>query len=169
MKPSSTVQAGPVMSDDQAAHLAALTAAAAEDGEQQQATEEAQAQDFTVALSDEIAGIAGALLAALSPAFPSLKTIYTEQTTKAAAGALAAVCQKHGWLQGGLMGEYAEEITALMICGPLALATARGIKADIAAMKKDAKPEAAPALAMPEDRTSTEPADKLPPLDLRAG
>lgn len=120
----------------------------------------APAVDPAEAMAGEIAGLLGALVGVLSPAFPCLPTIYTEQSIGAASASFAAVCVKRGWLTGGIMGEYGEEIAALIVCGPLAVATFQGVKGDLARLKKktpaapaalDAGPpaEAAPAFAGP--------------------
>lgn len=154
MRPAAKVDA---MAEDQAAEFAALNAAAI-DGGSPAAT--APEPEPAASLAAELDGIAGALLAAVGPMFPSVKAIYSEEVTAGAAAAIAAVCQKHGWLSGGLMGEYAEEITALVICGPLAVATVQAVKADLAAMKPAAK--LAPVVAVPPattlDADSTGPA-----------
>lgn len=126
-----------VLSEDQAAEHRALTDGAAGAVVPGAVAEVSPADGLAV----ELVGIAGALLAAAAPMFPSVKAIYTDEVTKAAAASIAAVCVKHGWLSGGLMGEYAEEMMALMVCGPLALATVQAVKSDLAAMKK---PTAAP-------------------------
>ena len=150
------------MADDQAAELAALEAAAAMSAEQLAggAGEPAAAQ--APDLGDEIAGILMAVATVLAPALPSLKTLYTPETTGAAGAALAALCRKHGWLDGGLMGEYAEEVTAAMVCGPLAVATWQGVKADMAALKAkhasaQSLPGAVPPGLTPEPEKAEEP------------
>lgn len=130
------------LSDDQAAEFAALQAGAVDGAPGAPAAPDV-APD--ISLASEFVGIAGALLAALGPVFPSVRAIYTEDVTKAAAASLAGVCVKHGWLSGGLMGEYAEEMTALMVCGPLAFATVQAVKSDLAA-KAPPAPGAAPAV-----------------------
>lgn len=101
------------------------------------------------AMAGELAGLLGALVGVLSPAFPSLAAIYTEQSIGAASQAVAAVCAKRGWLSGGIMGEYGEEITALIVCGPLAVATYQGVKGDLAKMQAARHP-APPAAIAPE-------------------
>jgi hypothetical protein len=127
---------------EQAADLAALQAAAAgsEAGQLEAGPEESPRLD----LAQEITGLASVAVATLGPVFPSLKTIYTPEVTQAAAAAIAAVCEKHGWMQGGMMGKWGEEIACLAIIGPLAWQTSQGIKADLAAREKDkpTKPEA---------------------------
>ena len=66
----------------------------------------------------------------------------------AAAQAIAAVCNKHGWMQGGMMGRWGEEIACVAILGPLALQTVKGVKADLAAREKD-KPKPPEQIAGP--------------------
>lgn len=122
---------GPAMAEDQAQELAALTADAgsvAEVGEPEQ-----QARPV---LAEELKGLVLAFVAMASPMLPSLRRIYTEETTAAAAQAVAAVCDKHGWLQGGLMGDYGVEISAAVVLVPLAIATRAGIIEDLNAAKK---------------------------------
>lgn len=131
-------------SAEQAADLRALEAAASADPAAQA---QAQAEDQAAAdaaqagadLAAELGALVRAAVAALSPAFPSLATIYTDATIPAAAGAVAAVCNKHGWLQGGVFGKWGEEIAALAIVGPLAVATVQGVRGDIAARKPKAQ------------------------------
>lgn len=91
-------------------------------------------------LADEIGGLVRTVVAILAPMLPSLTSIYTEPTIDAASGAVAKVCEKHGWLGGGIFGEFGEEITCAMILAPLAIQTNAGIRADLAALK--AKQEA---------------------------
>lgn len=121
-------------SAEQAAELAALQALAGpvpgqEEGEGEGEQEAAIVPD----LAQEIEGLVQAAVGMLAPLFPSLQGIYTPEATKAAAAATAAVCSKHGWMQGGMMGRWGEEITCAIIVGPLAFATYHGVKADIAA------------------------------------
>lgn len=92
-------------------------------------------------LAQEIAGLVSVAVATLSPIFPSLKGIYTDETTAAASNAIAVVCKKHGWLSGGMMGNYGEEIACLAIVGPLAFATYQGVQSDLEAKRATAKVE----------------------------
>lgn len=141
MKPSNTetqeVERA-ITNSEQAADLAALQGMAAPAPGEGQDTQEQQHQGPD--LATELEGLITGVVAVLSPMFPSLKETYTDTTTKAAAGAVAAVCTKHGWLGGGVFGEWGEEIAAAAIVGPLAFATYQGIKSDIAARTPD-KPE----------------------------
>lgn len=122
---------------EQAAELAALEAqAGAEVAPQVQGEAAPVAHD----LAAEIKALTLAFVGMAAPILPSLPTIYTEEATAAAAGAVASVCNKHGWMQGGLMGDYGEEIAAAVVLLPLALATYRGVSGDIAAMKKKPGP-----------------------------
>jgi hypothetical protein len=151
MKPSNTdtQEIEKQLSSEQGADLAALMKSAGE-GAPAPGEPETAPEPIRPDLQTEIAGLLKVAVATLGPLFPSIKDIYTDQTIGAASGAVAAVCEKRGWLQGGLMGEWAEEITALAVVGPLAFATYQGVKADIAA--REPKKESAPAaLAAPAD------------------
>lgn len=148
-----TTEAPTTTEPEQAADLAALQAAAAgTEAEAGLATTDT-GEPPRVDLATEIAGLASVAVATLGPMFPSIKSIYTPEVTQAAAQAIAAVCNKHGWMQGGMLGEWGEEIACLAIVGPLALQTVKGVKADIAAREKDqpAPPEriAAPVMGEP--------------------
>jgi len=127
---------------EQAADLAALQAAAA--GSEEQGTQTAEPEALRLDLAQEITGLASVAVATMGPMFPSIKTIYTQQVIETAAQAVAAVCNKHGWMQGGMMGKWGEEIACAAIIGPLAWQTHQGIKADLAAREKEkpTKPEA---------------------------
>lgn len=113
-----------------------------------------------VDLAGELAGLLLTVSAVLKPALPSLEKIYTEEKCASAGAALAAVCNKRGWLQGGVVGGYGEELAALAVVGPMAIATYAGVKADMAAHKE--KPAA---LA---DSTGTGPATppELTPVNM---
>lgn len=127
------------MSDEQAADLAALAAAAQEaPGPAAQAEAEAQAES-NAGLGEEIAGLLRAFAIIAKPILPSLEEIYTEQTAAAVGEAVARVCVKHGWLAGGVMGGWGEEIAAAVVVLPVAVATYQGIGKDIDAKRQGAK------------------------------
>lgn len=132
----------PAMTPEQAADFAALQAGAV-----QQETEAAalSAEPAGPDLAGEIAGLVLAFVAIAKPILPSLEGIYTPEVTAAAAGAVATVCQKHGWLAGGMMGEWGEEIAAAVVLVPLGIATARGVRGDLEAANNKAS-ETRPAL-----------------------
>ncbi|CDN87496.1 hypothetical protein [Hydrogenophaga intermedia] len=123
-------------SDEQAADLAALEAAAGQGGAPGQALATQEQEPKGPTLQEEIAGLMGMVVAVLSPALPSLKTIYTPEAIGAASGAIGALCEKHGWLGDGLMGQYGAEIACVAVVGPLAWATYNGVSADLAEWKK---------------------------------
>lgn len=126
----------PAMSGEQAADFAALKAAVIDDAAP--GTNIDAGQEQRPELATEFKALILMAAGALSPAFPSLAEIYTEQTATAAAHAAASVCNKHGWLAGGVGGKWAEEIAAGAILLPLAWATYHGVQNDIAKRKKDA-------------------------------
>lgn len=128
------------MPSEQAAELAALEAAAGEGAQAAQVKEAEQAAGPRVDLATELRALVGMFVGLVAPVFPSLPKIYTAETTEAAALAVAAVCNKHGWMQGGIMGDFAEEIAAAAVLAPLALATYQGVRADVAAARKGPNP-----------------------------
>lgn len=127
----------PSVSAEQAADFAALQAAAA--GAPPVPGTEPEPQDNGPDLAREIEGLVSVAVVTLTPLFPSLKETYTPEITKAAAGAIAAVCVKHGWMQGGMMGEWGEEIACVAIVGPLGFSTWNGIRQDLETRTKTAK------------------------------
>lgn len=134
------------MEPEQAAELNALKGLVAA---QEVETDKEQAQEPDVkqiALAAEIGGLLVMMAGVASPMFPSLEQIYTPEVCEKVGNALEPVCIKHGWLQGGIGGEYKEEIMALCVMAPLAFATYKGIQGDIAAKQPAKQIEAA---AMP--------------------
>lgn len=127
----------PAMSAEQAADFAALQASAA--GAPPVPGAEPPAQEVGPDLAKELSGLVTVAVVTLSPLFPSLKDTYTPEVTQAAAGAIAAVCEKHGWLSGGMMGEWGEEIACAAIVGPLAFSTYQGIRVDLEARARTVK------------------------------
>lgn len=125
---------------EQAADLAALESMA---GEGAQPVGEVAAVPEVPDLAGELGGAITMAVGMLGPMFPSVQGIYTPEVITAVSGSVAAVCEKHGWLQDGLMGRYGEEIACVAVVGPVAFATYKGIQADIAA-RKPAQPVAAP-------------------------
>lgn len=107
----------------------------------------APAPDGTAALiagtAAEVSGLVGILAGVFAPAFPSLATLYTPEVVARVGQAVAPVFVKRGWTIGG---KYGEEMAALAVVAPLALATFHGIKADLAA-RAPAPPKDAKALA----------------------
>lgn len=70
--------------------------------------------------------------------YPSLETIYDEQARAAIAMTVGPVLTKHGIDLGDVGGRYREEIAMVVVCGPIAMATYQGIKADVEAREKRA-------------------------------
>lgn len=97
--------------------------------------EQAAIETQVPTLANEIEGLIQIVVNILKPVLPSLPAVYTETQTKMASEAIADVCNKHGFLQGGLMGKYAEEIACLAICAPLGYATYEAVQRDLAANK----------------------------------
>jgi hypothetical protein len=115
------------MSDEQRADFSALRAGAAEEMAHPGQEQDIQGPD----LAGEITGLVLMLVAVANPMFPSLSGIYTKEATAQAAAAIAALCRKHGWLQGGLAQGHGEEVAAAIVLLPLAWATYSGVKGDL--------------------------------------
>lgn len=92
---------------------------------------EAVALDQTQQNAQQIHMVLSLAVPMLVPMFPSLEAIYTDEQNMIVGAALAPVLTKYGITLGGLSDK--PEIAALLVIGPLALATYKGVKADIAA------------------------------------
>lgn len=138
----------PTQSAEQAADFAALQAAANEASAGPPVAGDVAAVP-NLDLATELEGLIKVAVATLAPMFPSLRETYTPEVTTAAASAIAAVCNKHGWMQGGMFGEWGEEIACAAIVGPLALTTYQGISHDMAAAKARAKKTDAERISAP--------------------
>lgn len=139
---------GPVtLPDEQRAELAALEAVAAGQAGLVAAVTEPEPAAPAVDLAGELRAMIALFVGMVGLVFPSLPKIYTPEATTAASEAVASVCVKHGWLSGGLMGDWGEEIAAAVVLAPLALATYQGIRADISAAKKPGVPDTGGAAA----------------------
>lgn len=124
------------MSAEQSADLNALKYSAQQSTQamqELQAGQEPEPEPQGPTLAEEVSGMLTLLVGMLGPIFPSLAAIYTEQVIQSVGVAVQPVCDKHGWLQGGIGGKYGEEIMALVVLAPLTYATYSGITADIAA------------------------------------
>lgn len=125
------------LDSEHAGSLAELLAGAAVEDQmaQQQTTQVAQAAAQACAdLGNELNGLITTLVMVAGPLFPSLKDVYTPEVTAAAAGSIAAVCAKHGWLQDGVMGQWGPEISAAVVLLPLGFSTYKAVSNDLAVM-----------------------------------
>ena len=130
-------------------HVAAVADFLAGEAPEPGANPEPEASAPAVDLRAEIGDALGAVAGMLAPALPSIGKLYTPDTCARVGDALGAVCEKHGWFSGGLLGENSVEIKAALVVVPLAVATYVGVKADMAAMDKAPPPAAAPAAPTP--------------------
>lgn len=143
---------------------ALLMQADALDGEAAAAGPEAmmaqQQQAEAVMLTDQNTGQVRMILALAVPLlgklYPSLVDIYTDPTCDQVAGTLGPVLTKYGVNLGDLGSQWGEEIAAVLVCGPIAVATYQGIKADVQARVEQApKAVASPQPQRVETRTET--------------
>ena len=68
----------------------------------------------------------------LGKLYPCIEDIYTDPTCEQISAVIGPVLTKYGINLGDLGGKWGEEIAAIMVCGPIAFATYKGILADIA-------------------------------------
>lgn len=130
------------MSDGQNTELAALGAQAGMlDAElsstgpeaivaQQEAEQSAEQQNVNTGQVRMILALAVPILGKL---YPSIADIYTDPTCDQVATVLGPVLTKYGVDLGDLGSKWGPEIAAAMVCGPLAVATYKGVMFDIAA------------------------------------
>jgi hypothetical protein len=98
-----------------------------------------------------------AVVASMRHAFPSLAAIYTPQTCDELANAWAPILERHDID----LGKFMIYVTAAGITIPVAVSTARAIKADIRSAKT-ARPAPAPQAASPEPTASAPAASPEP-------
>lgn len=131
--------------DERAAGLSALMAEVEQPQTPGQGQGEGQGQGAeiepqAVPLSVEIADAITASVALLSPMFPTLEKVYTEQTVQRLSVATERVCVKRGWLQNGLFGGASDELMLAAVAVPVALSTWSAIRADLVAAHVEARP-----------------------------
>lgn len=97
------------------------------------AQEEAQAASLADTNGRAVAAILEMASPMIAPLYPSVAAVYTQETCAQVGAALGPVMAKYGIDLGEWGGRYKEEITALFVCVPVALATLKAIKADVAA------------------------------------
>jgi hypothetical protein len=100
---------------------------------QMEAQEEAAALGLAEENGQAVGMILGMAVPLLGRMYPSLLTVYTEEACGMVAASLGPVLAKYNVNLRDYGGAYKEEIGALFVCVPIALATVAGIKADIAA------------------------------------
>jgi len=77
--------------------------------------------------------------------YPALATVYTERRKERLARAMHAVASKYGWTLAGLFLRFRQEITLLIVAGPIVRDTRKVLAAGRAvAEQPPAKPSAAP-------------------------
>jgi hypothetical protein len=103
--------------------------------------DEQEKQVIALGLAEEIEAAIDLVVSLTSPIFPSIRGVYGPATNKAVGASVAALCAKHGWLQGGLMAGYAEELACFAIVAPVAYGTVKAVKTDLAQMQKTVKNE----------------------------
>lgn len=130
----------PAMNPEQAADLAALEAMAAPPpGISGDAAAAPAAPPGRPELQAELQALFTLAAQTIGTIYPSVKETCNPPAIDALAAVWAAVCNKRGWLAGGIGGEYAEELAAAAVTLPLGFGIYKGIQADIAARARAEK------------------------------
>ena len=79
-----------------------------------------------VDLAGELEGLGGLVVLVMSKRWPWVMSVWSPSDVSQIAVAMAAVCEKHGWLAGGVGGG-PEMMLALALAGPV-IATAAKLK-----------------------------------------
>lgn len=133
------------MADAENNELAALAAQAGLlDGEQAAngpeamvaQAEAAQAVEQQNANTGQVRMILALAVPLLGKLYPCIEDIYDDTTCDQVAGTLGPVLTKYGIDLGDMGTKWGPEIAAVMVCGPVAFATYKGIMADIASRAK---------------------------------
>lgn len=98
-----------------------------------QAQQEAEAMTLADSNGRAVAAVLEMASPMIAPLYPSVAAVYTPEVCANVGGALGPVMAKYGIDLGEWGGRYKEEITALFVCVPVALATMKALKADVAA------------------------------------
>lgn len=130
------------MSDGQNTELAALAAQANMLDAELTATgpeaiiaeqEAAQVVEQESGNTREVRMILAMAVPLLGQLFPSIADIYTDPTCDQVATVLGPVLTKYNINLGDMSSKWGPEIAAAVVCGPLAVATYKGIQFDLAA------------------------------------
>lgn len=133
--PDDVIDDGAQPGDELAADLRELQSMASLDPGAQPLPGEPEAAPRAT-LDQEIAGALMLIAGVIKPFLPTVAKIYSEETCAAVGAAVAPVCEKHGWLSGGVGGEYGEELMCLVVVGPMAYATYVAASGDLARLKE---------------------------------
>jgi hypothetical protein len=102
-----------------------------------EAMQQAQEMQIVVSMAEQnasaVAGVLSLAIPLIAPLYPSLEGIYTPEVCERVAASLGPLLAKYGVNMEDMGGKYREEIAAAFICGPIAVATYKGIKADVEA------------------------------------
>ena len=140
------------MNPEQAADLAALEAMATPASTPGQPSDAPTLQPGRPELQAELQALFTLAAQTIGTVYPSVKQTCDQPAIDALAAVWAAVCNKRGWLMGGIGGEYAEELAAAAVTLPLGFGIYKGIQADIASRKRvEKKTDAIDAPAMPAE------------------
>ncbi len=91
---------------------------------------------------EDIIGMLRLAVEILSPMFPSLRQVYTDETMHSIAAVAVPLADKHGFSLSNVFGRFQEEIQFAFVVVPVALATYQAVKHDVLQRDIDARMEA---------------------------
>jgi hypothetical protein len=145
MEHDDDTNAAPAMSEEQAAELRRLQLTAGEPNAEMAALEQAEADKAAAEQAAQVDQNSQAIrmgldiaIPFLSRLYPSLAEVYDDGARGAVAMTVGPVLSKYGIDLGDVGGRYREEIAMAVVCGPIAMATYAGMKADIEARERRA-------------------------------
>lgn len=125
----------------------------------------AQAEAEVVSLVENNARAVSAVLEMagplIEPLYPRVAAVYSPMTCMAIGAALGPVLAKYNIDLGEWGGKYKEELTAAFVCVPIAMATVKALKEDVAESQKDqpGTPALTEAVAEPKPAKGLKPGD----------
>lgn len=97
----------------------------------------------------------------IGPLYPRVAAVYTPEACEGVGMALGPLLAKYGIDLGEWGGKYKEELTAAFVCVPIAIATVKALKEDVAESQKaqSSAPALAEAVAEPKPKQGLKPGD----------
>jgi hypothetical protein len=122
---------------------------------------EAQALSLIETNGQTMAGVLKMGATMIGPLYPRVAAVYTPEVCQSVGMALGPLMAKYGIDLGEWGGKYKEELTAAFVCVPIAMATVKALKEDVAESQKEkpGAPAIAEAVADQKQPTALKPGD----------
>ncbi|MYM67297.1 hypothetical protein GTP45_10690 [Pseudoduganella sp. FT55W] len=122
---------------------------------------EAQAASLIETNGQTVAGVLQMGATMIGPLYPRVAAVYTPEVCQSVGMALGPLLAKYNVDLGEWGGKYKEELKAAFVCVPIAMATVKALKEDVAENQKahPVAPALAEAVADPKLQTGLKPGD----------